>query len=103
MSKKIFIVVLILWSIATTTTSLYLWRINRVLVETVITARDFAENSNTSLELLGTCVGNYDTCDAKETKSKLLKLRDEKDKIWSQLQNYDKQLQPLLRMYDLEK
>lgn len=90
--NKILIIILIIWAIAATSASLYLWKTNQLLFGAMMTSRDFAKNTNESYKTLGECVADYSKCNPQEVKSKLLMLQNENDKVWSQLQKYDQQL-----------
>jgi hypothetical protein len=98
--RNLIIILIVLWGLLVSGLSIYLWRVNQrlearnqLLFRGIKDSRDFAKNSNDSYRMLGECVADYSKCDPNETKSKLLKLRDEKDKIWSRLQELDQQLQ----------
>ncbi len=102
MKKRYLLLLLIIWGLVAFIISSYLWsenkrlkQANQILLETTLTSRDFAKNSNEAYRTIGICIADYSKCNPQEVKTKVLSLDAQNDELWSLLQQYDQKLQSL--------
>lgn len=88
MKNKLFLILIILWGVATTILSIYLWgtnerlkRINSLLLESLIASQQLTENASNAYKIFGDCITNPNTCNAQETQAQLRSLNEEKEEI----------------------
>lgn len=88
MKNKLFLLLIILWGVAVSILSIYLWgtnkrleKINALLLESLIASQQLTENASNAYETFGECITSQNTCNIQETGIKLQQLNKEKESI----------------------
>ena len=98
--NKLLIFIIIVWGIAASFSSVYLWqsnrkleKINTLLLESLISANDLVKNASNAYTVFGECVTNQNTCNIKEAGKRLQQLNEEKEEINQTISEIQSKLQ----------